>query len=78
MVIVGVAWVILRGAAVARRRIHMTLDGPLQALWQTVGRCGKPPQDPSRNIALIAVILALLPWLLIPSGLLVSWISGLF
>ena len=78
LVMVGVAWIILRGAAVARRRIHLTLDGPIQALWQTVGRCGKPPQDPSRNIALVAIVLALLPWLLISTGLLVSWVTELF
>lgn len=77
-VMAGVAWVILRGAAVARRRIHLTLDRPIEALWETIGRCGDPPSDPSRAFALIAVILALLPWVLIPTGLLVSWVSGLF
>lgn len=75
LLIVGIAWVILRGAAVARRRIQLTLDGPTLALWQTIGRCGEPPVDPSRTFALIAVILALLPWLLIPIGLLLSWLS---
>ena len=78
LIMVGLAWVILRGAAVARRRIQLTLDGPIKALWQTIGRCGEPPNDPSRNIALIAIVLALLPWLLIPTGLLVSWLSELF
>lgn len=75
LVIVGIAWVILRGAAVARRRIQLTLDGPIHALWQTIGRCGEPPVDPSRTFALIALTLALLPWLLIPIGLLLSWLS---
>ncbi len=28
LVIVGLAWIVLRGAAVARRRIKLTLDGP--------------------------------------------------
>ena len=74
----GVAWVILRGAAVARRRIKLTLDGPLNALWETIGRCGSPPSDPARTFGLIAVILALLPWLLIPTGLLVSWLTEIF
>lgn len=76
LLIVGLAWVILRGAAVARRRIQLTLDGPVNALWETIGRCGKPPTDPSRTFALIAVILALLPWLLIPIGILASWLTG--
>jgi hypothetical protein len=78
LIMLGVGWVILRGAAVARRRIHLSLDGPIKALWQTIGRCGDPPQDPSRTFALIAVILALLPWILIPTGLLVSGIAALF
>lgn len=76
LLIVGLAWVILRGAAVARRRIQLTLDGPIKALWETIGRCGKPPTDPSRTFALIAIILALLPWLLIPIGILVSALTG--
>jgi hypothetical protein len=66
LVIVGIAWVILRGAAVARRRIHLTLDGPIDGLWQAIGRCGEPPKDPSRAIALVAIILAALPWVLVP------------
>ncbi len=78
LIMLGVGWVILRGSAVAHRRIHLSLDGPIEALWQTIGRCGDPPQDPSRTFAMIAVILALLPWILIPTGLLVSGIAALF
>lgn len=76
LLIVGLAWIILRGAAVARRRIQLTLDRPINALWETIGRCGEPPMDPSRTFALIAIILALLPWLLIPIGILASWLTG--
>jgi hypothetical protein len=78
LLMAGVAWVIIRGAAVARRRIKLSLDRPVEALWETVGRCGKPPKDPSRAFGLIGIILALLPWLLIPTGLLVSWLTELF
>lgn len=77
LVVLGVAWVILRGAAVARRRIHLTLDGPILGLWETIGRCGRPARDPSRAFALIAIILALIPWLLIPLLLAASWLIGL-
>ena len=72
--IVLIAWIVLRGAAVARRRIKLTLDRPIGALWETIGRCGSPPQDPSRVFALIAIILALLPWVLIPIGIGISWL----
>lgn len=74
LVITGAAWVILRGAAVARRRIRLTTDPPLAALWETIGRCGSPPRDQSRAIAFIAIILTFLPWVLVPLGLAISWL----
>lgn len=76
LIVVGAAWVILRAAAVARRRIHLTLDGPILALWQTIGRCGLPPRDPTRAFALVAIVLALVPWLLIPVLVGASWVVG--
>ncbi|VAV95376.1 hypothetical protein MNBD_ACTINO02-2927 [hydrothermal vent metagenome] len=63
------------GAAVARHRIQLTTGKPMRALWQTFGRCGELPQDPARILALLGTVLALLPWLLIPLGILFSWIS---
>ena len=66
LVIAGLAWTVVRGAAVARRRIQLTLDGPVKALWQTIGRCGKPPKDPSQLFALFGIVLAAVPWLAIP------------
>ena len=66
LVIAGLAWTVVRGAAVARRRIQLTLDGPLNALWQTIGRCGTPPKDPSQVFALIGIMLAAIPWVAIP------------
>ena len=66
LVIAGLAWTVVRGAAVARRRIQLTLDGPINALWQTIGRCGTPPKDPSQVFALIGIMLAAIPWVAIP------------
>ncbi len=63
------AWIILRGAAVARRRIRLTVERPLAALWETVGRCGKPPKDQARQFALIAILLTALGWIVVPIGL---------
>lgn len=74
LLIAAAAWIILRGAAVARRRIKLTVDPPLRALWETIGRCGAPPQDQSRAIGLIAIILTFIPWVLVPLGLLVGWL----
>ncbi|MCB2223948.1 MAG: hypothetical protein KQH83_07205 [Actinobacteria bacterium] len=78
LIMAAVAWVIVRGAAVARRRIKLSLDGPVAALWETIGRCGDPPRDPAKVFGLIGIVIALLPWVLIPTGLLVSWVTELF
>jgi hypothetical protein len=74
LLIAAAAWIILRGAAVARRRIRLTTDPPLEALWETIGRCGSPPRDQARTIALIAIILTFIPWVLIPIGLTITWL----
>ena len=58
VVLFAASWAILRGAAVARRRIRLTLDGPLGALWETIGWCGHPPRETRRgSFALIAIAL---------------------
>lgn len=70
----GASWAILRGAAVARRRIRLTLEEPLAALWETIGRCGRPPRDPARAIALYAIVLTFLTALVAPVG--IVWIAA--
>ncbi len=60
------AWVFLRGAAVARRRIRLALAEPLDALWETVGGCGRPPTDDSRTVAIVAIVLTALGWIVLP------------
>ena len=64
----AVSWVILRGAAVARRRIVLTTERPFRALYETIGRCGNPPKDQSKQFALIAMILLGISWIFIPVG----------
>ena len=66
-----ISWSALRGAAVARHRIRLTLDNPLKALWETVGAAGKPPKDSSASFALIAISLSGLALVLIPVVLVV-------
>ncbi len=66
----AMAWTILRAAAVARRRIKLTIEGPLDALWETVGRAGNPPQDQARQFALYAIVITALAWLVVPAGIL--------
>ena len=70
MVLGGLSWMILRGAAVAHHRIRITVQEPLKALWETIGRCGKPPEDDAQQFAVYAIILTVVGWLVIPLGVL--------
>ena len=47
LVFFGLAWAALYSAGVARRRIRLSTDQPMRALWETIGACGKPPKDGS-------------------------------
>jgi hypothetical protein len=54
---------------VARRRSQLIMAAPLQALWETVGRAGRPPEDDAVLFGTIAVVLTTLVWIVIPAGL---------
>jgi len=69
LLIAASSWVILQGAAIARRRIKLTMDRPLAALWETIGWGGRPPRDTSSLMAAIAIALTVAGWILIPLGL---------
>jgi hypothetical protein len=64
--LVAVSWVALHGAAIARRRIRLSMDRPLGALWETVGWCGHPPKDNARMFAAVAIAITVVGWLVIP------------
>ena len=66
LISLGASWVVLRGAAIARRRIRLTMDKPLDALWETVGRAGDPPRDQSKTFVLYSVILMAAGWFIVP------------
>lgn len=70
LLLAAVSWIVLQGAAIARRRIKLSLDQPLGALWETIGWCGHPPKDTARTLAAVAIVLTFVGWLLIPVGLL--------
>jgi hypothetical protein len=67
-VVVGflISWFVLRGAALASRRIRLSLAQPLAELWTTVGSCGEPPRDQSRRFATVAISLTLVVWIVLP------------
>ena len=67
-VVVGflISWFVLRGAALASRRIRLSVAEPLAELWQTVGSCGASPRDQSRRFAVVAISLTLGVWIVLP------------
>ena len=66
MLFAALSWVVLFSAGVARRRIRMSLDQPLKALYETIGACGNPPRDQSFDFALYAIVFTVLAWVVVP------------
>ena len=60
------AWLVLQGAGLAHRRIKLGLLPSLAALYQTIGHCGRPPEDDSASLAAIAIGLTALAWFVLP------------
>ena len=61
-----ISWIVLRGAALASRRIRLSLKPPLTELWRTIGHCGSPPTDHSRRFAITAISVTLGVWIVLP------------
>ena len=61
-----ISWFVLRGAALASRRIRLSVALPLDELWLTIGSCGSAPKDQSRRFAAIAIALTLGVWIVLP------------
>lgn len=61
-----ISWFVLRGAALASRRIRLSVRQPLVELWQSMGSCGGPPKDQSRRFAIVAITLTLGVWIVLP------------
>lgn len=72
IVFAGLAWASLYAAGVARRRIRLSTEQPIKALYETIGACGNPPKDDSYNFAVYAIVLLAMAWVLIPLAL---WIT---
>lgn len=68
LVFSGLAWSALYAAGVARRRIRLTTDQPMKALWETIGAAGSPPKDASYSFAVLAIVLLVLLWILVPAA----------
>jgi hypothetical protein len=75
LVVVGGSWVILRGAALASRRIRLSTRAPLEDVWRTVGQCGVPTRDHSRRFAAVAISLTVGAWVILPATLAIAFTS---
>jgi hypothetical protein len=64
---VGLSWIVLRGTAMASRRIRLATHEPLHELWLSVGSCGSPPRDKSRSFAFVAISLMVGVWIVLPT-----------
>jgi len=61
-----ISWIVLRGAALASRRIRLSLSQPLTELWLSIGYCGTPPKDQSRRFVVVAITLTVGVWIVLP------------
>jgi plasmid stabilization system protein ParE len=66
LMVLGISWILLRGAAMANRRIRLAAEQPLQAVWDAVGHCGRPPKNQSRKFALVGIGLSVGGWIVLP------------
>lgn len=64
-----VSWVLVHGSAVARRRIRLTAENPVNALYQVIGRCGEPPRNMSTVFAVISLILTIVSLIVVVVGI---------
>jgi uncharacterized membrane protein YeaQ/YmgE (transglycosylase-associated protein family) len=75
LVVLLVSSVVLRGAAVASRRIRLATRAPLQALWDAIGSAGNPPRDQSRKFAVVAIVVTTLTWFVVPAALAIVFLT---
>lgn len=64
---VGLSWVVLRGTALASSRIQLSVRQPLRSVWDDVGHCGTPPKDGCRTFAIVAIVLMVGVWIVLPT-----------
>ncbi len=69
LLFLSLAWCALFSASVARRRIRLSTQQPLKALWETIGACGDPPHDTSYSFAAYAIVLLVAAGLLVPAAI---------
>lgn len=64
---VSLSWIVLRGSALASSRIRLSAREPLNAVWESVGSCGRPPKDRSRKFVTVSIALMAGVWIVLPA-----------
>jgi len=67
----GLPTVLIGGAAIpgpttSTRRRASEASQPMEALYETIGHCGRPPEDDADTIALVAIGLTAVTWFVLP------------
>jgi hypothetical protein len=75
LIVLVIAAVVLRGAAMASRRIRLATRAPLETLWSVVGSAGSPPRDQSRKFAVVAIVLTTLTWFVLPAAIAIAFLT---
>jgi hypothetical protein len=57
----------LRGTAMASRRIRLATHERMKALWHSIGWCGESPKDQSRMLATLGIVLMVGVWIVLPT-----------
>jgi hypothetical protein len=69
---VALSWIVLRGTAMAGKRIRLAARRPVQDVWDSVGNCASPPRDQSRKFAIVAIVLTIGGWIVLPTLVAIS------
>jgi hypothetical protein len=64
---VALSWIVLRGTALASNRIQLSVREPLRVVWEDIGHCGTPPKDGCRSFAIVAIVLMVGVWIVLPT-----------
>ena len=65
----GLFYCVLKAAGIARSRARIALDGSFKALWEVIGDASEPPKDQAKLFAVIASLLLLAIWIVVPGVL---------
>ena len=65
-ILLGLSWVAIKAASIARKRIRLSTEQPARVLWDAIGAAGDPPHDRSYQFAVLAIVFLVLAVLAIP------------